>query len=77
MIRGRVEEPWVLQVGSLLHETCANEPSMSGATIAEITAASDTSFEDAIARGIKRAKKRLKDIRCARVQDQKVDVKKG
>jgi len=50
---------------------------MSVAKIAEISAASDKSFEDAVARGIKRAKKTLKNISGAWIQDQKVDVEKG
>ncbi len=50
---------------------------MSVAKIVEITSSSPKSFEDAVATGIARASKTLKNIRGAWVQDQKVDVEKG
>ncbi len=45
--------------------------------VVEITAASTSSFEDAIATGIARASKTLMNIQGAWVQDQKVIVREG
>jgi len=50
---------------------------MSVAKITEISAASDKSFDDAIAVGIDRATKTLKNVTGAWIQDQKVDVEHG
>ncbi len=50
---------------------------MSVAKVTEIIASSDKSFEDAIAVGIKRAAKTLKNVTGAWVQDQNVVVNKG
>ncbi|MBK9072545.1 MAG: dodecin domain-containing protein [Myxococcales bacterium] len=50
---------------------------MSVAKIVEITSSSKVSFEDAIAKGIARANKTIKNIKGAWVQDQKVDIEKG
>jgi dodecin len=50
---------------------------MSVAKITEISAQSDKSFDDAVAVGIKRASKTLKNITSAWVKEQKVDVKNG
>ncbi len=50
---------------------------MSVAKIVEITSSSKISFEDAIAKGIARANKTIKNIKGAWVQDQKVDIEKG
>lgn len=50
---------------------------MSVAKIAEISAASSTSFEDAIQEGIKRANKTLENVTGVWIQDQKLDVKNG
>jgi flavin-binding protein dodecin len=50
---------------------------MAIAKVSEITAASKTSFEDAIDKGIRRASKTLKNITGAWIQDQKVDVQNG
>jgi len=50
---------------------------MSFAKITEITACSGTSFEAAVAEGIKRASKTVKNIRSAWVKDQEVSVKDG
>lgn len=47
---------------------------MSVAKIIEISADSDTSFDDAIREGIQRASKTVKQIKGAWVQDQQVDV---
>jgi flavin-binding protein dodecin len=48
---------------------------MSIAKVTEIIASSSTSFDDAIAQGIKRAAKTLDNITSAWVQDQQVVVK--
>ena len=45
--------------------------------VVEITAASTKSFEDAIAVGIDRAAKTLKNVQGAWVKEQKVIVKEG
>ena len=50
---------------------------MSVAKVSEIIASSPKSFEDAIASGIARANKTLKNIRGAWIAEQKVDVEKG
>lgn len=50
---------------------------MTIAKVSEITATSDKSFSDAIARGIKRASKTLKGITGAWVADQEVMVENG
>ena len=50
---------------------------MSVAKVTEIIASSDKSFEDAVAVGIKRASKTVKNITGAWVQDQNVVVNKG
>lgn len=49
----------------------------SVAKVAEITAASDKSFEHAIEQGIKRASKTLDNVTGAWVQEMKVDVHDG
>ena len=50
---------------------------MSVAKISEITSTSKTSFEDAVADGIKRAHKTIRGISGAWVADQEVAVKSG
>ncbi len=50
---------------------------MSVAKITEISAASESSFEDAVRLGIARAHKTIKNITGAWVQEQKVDVENG
>jgi hypothetical protein len=50
---------------------------MSVAKVTEIIASSPKSFEDAIAKGIARADKTLKNIRGAWIAEQKVAVEKG
>jgi flavin-binding protein dodecin len=50
---------------------------MSVARITEITSSSKKSFEDAVAVGIARANKTLKNVKGAWVQDQKVTVNGG
>ena len=48
---------------------------MAIAKVSEIIASSTKSFEDAVAVGIKRADKTLKNVRGAWVQDQQVTIK--
>jgi hypothetical protein len=50
---------------------------MSVAKIVEITSSSSKNFEDAIAGGIKRANKTLKNIKGAWVADHEVKVEEG
>lgn len=50
---------------------------MSVAKVTEIISSSSSSFEDAVANGIKRANKTLKNVRGAWVKDQQVSVKDG
>ncbi len=50
---------------------------MSVAKVSEIIASSPESFEDAVAQGIARANKTLKNVRGAWIAEQKVDVDKG
>lgn len=50
---------------------------MAVAKVTEIIASSPKSFEDAVAIGIKRADKTLKNVRGAWIAAQKVEVEKG
>ncbi|KPQ08398.1 MAG: hypothetical protein HLUCCA12_00905 [Rhodobacteraceae bacterium HLUCCA12] len=50
---------------------------MTIANISEITATSNASFEDAVASGLERASKTLRNIRTAWVKDQEVVVENG
>ncbi|MDH3637959.1 MAG: dodecin family protein [Gammaproteobacteria bacterium] len=50
---------------------------MTVARVTEITSTSKKSFEDAVAEGVKRADKTLKQIKGAWVKDQEVVVDKG
>lgn len=50
---------------------------MSVAKISEITSTSKSSFDDAVANGIKRASKTIRGITGAWVADQEVVVKSG
>jgi flavin-binding protein dodecin len=50
---------------------------MTVAKVTEITATSTKGFEDAIAKGIKRANQTLKNVTGAWVADQEVVVEKG
>ena len=50
---------------------------MSVAKIVELTASSKKSFEDAVAMGVARAEKTLKNVAGAWVSEQKVVVRKG
>jgi flavin-binding protein dodecin len=53
------------------------ESTMTVATITEISATSDKSFEDAVRSGIARASKTLRNIKGAWVKDQEVMVENG
>ena len=50
---------------------------MSFAKVSEIIASSSKSFDDAIAKGIKRANKTLENVRGAWIAEQKVEVEGG
>ena len=50
---------------------------MSVAKVTEIIASSKDGFDDAVAKGIKRASKTLRNVTGAWVQDQQVVVKDG
>ena len=50
---------------------------MSVARVTEITSASSKGFDDAVAKGIDRANKTLKNVRGAWIKEQKVTVEKG
>ena len=50
---------------------------MSVAKVTEVIASSTKSFDDAVAEGVARADKTLKNITSAWVKDQKVVVEKG
>jgi flavin-binding protein dodecin len=50
---------------------------MSIARVTEIIASSSESFDDAVAAGIKRANKKLQNVRAAWVKSQKAIVEKG
>jgi len=50
---------------------------MTVAKVTEITATSTKSFEDAIAKGIKRANQTLKNVTGAWIADEEVVVEKG
>jgi len=50
---------------------------MTVARITEISSISNKSFEDAIAQGIARANKTLKNLKGAWVKDQEVTIDKG
>jgi flavin-binding protein dodecin len=50
---------------------------MSVAKVTEIISSSSKGFDDAVAQGIKRANKSLKNIKGAWVKDQQVTVKDG
>lgn len=50
---------------------------MSVAKVIEISAASDTSFEEAITNGIAKATETVRDIRGAWVKEQQVKVEEG
>ena len=50
---------------------------MTVARVTEISATSPTSFEDAIAQGVARATKTLRNVTSAWVKEQRVDIENG
>jgi flavin-binding protein dodecin len=50
---------------------------MTVARITEISSISKKSFDDAVAQGVARANKTLKNVKAAWIQDQEVLVEKG
>jgi flavin-binding protein dodecin len=50
---------------------------MTVARVTEISSSSDTSFDDAVQRGIERAHQTLRHVKGAWVQDMKVDIEDG
>ena len=50
---------------------------MSVARVTEIIAMSKVSFDDALAQGVARAHKTLKNVKSVWIQDQSVDIEKG
>jgi len=50
---------------------------MSVAKVTEIIASSTKSFDDAVAQGVKRADKTLKNVKSAWVKEQKVSIEDG
>jgi flavin-binding protein dodecin len=50
---------------------------MSVAKVIEISATSETSFEDAISHGIERASETLRNLRGAWVKEQRVEIENG
>jgi dodecin len=58
-------------------EKGVTQEDMSVATVTEISALSDTSFEDAIQQGIARATKTLRNVEGAWVKDQNVMIEDG
>lgn len=50
---------------------------MSIAKVTEVIASSNKSFDDAVAKGVKRAAKTIKGMTSAWVSDQKVTIKDG
>jgi dodecin len=55
----------------------AGAPDMTVARITEISSVSKKSFEDAVAQGVARANKTLKNVKGAWIKDQEVMVEKG
>jgi flavin-binding protein dodecin len=55
----------------------ATQEGMSVATVTEISAVSDRSFEDAVQQGIARATKTLRNVEGAWVKDQNVLIEDG
>jgi dodecin len=58
-------------------EKGVTQEDMSVATVTEISAVSNTSFEDAIQQGIARATKTLRNVEAAWVKDQNVMIEDG
>ena len=49
----------------------------SVARVTEISARSETSFEDAIAKGVERATETLRNVKSAWVKEQEVEIENG
>jgi flavin-binding protein dodecin len=58
-------------------ERGVTQEDMSVATVTEISAVSDKSFEDAIQQGIARATKTLRNVEGAWIKDQNVMIEEG
>ncbi|MCH8275486.1 MAG: dodecin domain-containing protein [Armatimonadetes bacterium] len=50
---------------------------MSIARVTEISSTSDKSFEDAIAQGVERASKTLRNMKSAWIKEQRVELENG
>ena len=50
---------------------------MSVARVTEISAKSETSFEDAVAQGVSRATQSLRNVRSAWIKEQRVEIADG
>ena len=50
---------------------------MSVARVTEISAKSETSFEDAVEQGVARATQSLRNVRSAWIKEQRVDIADG
>ena len=50
---------------------------MSVARVSEISATSETSFEDAMQQGISRANKTLRNVKGAWIKEQQLDIENG
>jgi flavin-binding protein dodecin len=50
---------------------------MSVAKIIELSSRSETSFEDAIRKGVRRASQSLRNVRSAWVKEQSIDIEDG
>ena len=53
------------------------EPTMAVARVTEISSTSTKSFDDAVALGVARAAKTLRNVRGAWVKEQRVDINDG
>jgi dodecin len=60
-----------------VNNTTANGGLMSVARVVEISSTSTKSFEDAIAEGISRASKTLREVKSAWIKEQEVRVQNG
>ena len=50
---------------------------MSVARVTEISATSESSFDDAVAKGIQRASETLRNVKSAWIKDQNVNIENG
>jgi flavin-binding protein dodecin len=66
--------PWIIQSASTLEVIM---PAGTVARVTEISARSDTSFEDAVKTGIARAEATLRGVKSAWIKEQVVDVENG